>query len=171
MAWIGTHQFDATDNVRTVPGIPLNQDKRLKFLASSSQFPDNGKAVRAKHHYTHKAKVSILGKNSLSLATLSRSFLPRSIDERFSQCGSKGCTSVITSTKRSWATPKEHSVRNVAFPPVNFIDRMECDCDNDRRGLARPLELCIVMFCRLTKGFTPSAVALPEVDFDGDSSS
>lgn len=124
-----------------------------------------------RNEITHKDKDSNFGKNSFSLATLSRLFLLKSMAKRVSQCGSKGCTSVITSTRRSWATPKEHSVRNVAFPPVNFIDRVECDCEKDRRGLVRPFGLDLNMPCRFVKGCIPSAGTLPELDFDGDSSS
>ena len=81
----------------------------------------------------------------------------------------------MTSTSRSWATPKEHSVKNVAFalPPANLNDRAECVCESDRRDLPRAPPLlsheAVLLFCRLDKGWIPFGCGLPELPFDGDS--
>lgn len=101
--------------------------------------PPGTAPARAGQWRTHRVSESNRGKNSLSLATLSKFFPLRSTAANWSQYGSKGCTSVITCTRRSWATPKEHSVRNVAFLPPALDDRPDKDPENIRRDISRLL--------------------------------
>lgn len=109
-----THAFDETESVRTDLGTPLSQARRLSSLSNHISLKLR-KRVEEKQKTTYKRSKSRFGRNSFSRATLSI-FLPdKSTEFNDSQCGSNGCISVITCTNRSWATPKEHSVRNVAL--------------------------------------------------------
>lgn len=122
--------------------------------------------------------MSNFGRNSFSLAALSTFRPERSIELSPSQCGSNGCTSVITCTSRSCATAKEHSVRNVAFAralafgvargPREFGMRTVCDREAERRETLLAPDLSKWERCERGCNAWRPELWLP---LDGDSSS
>lgn len=80
----------------------------------------------------------------------------------------------MTCTKRSCVTPKEHSVRKVAFPLVPFEgptdpEREKTLLDNSRLGL--PTTALVLLGFRGFKGCISWFRGLPELALEGDSSS
>ena len=101
-------------------------------LIQASAWP-HPRIEQQRRRTTHKESKSSLGRNSLSRAVLSKLRFERSMEVSSSQYGSNGCTSVITCTNRSCATPKLHSVRNVALPPARLRLGVDWDAAETRR--------------------------------------
>lgn len=122
---------------------------------------------------THSVNESNWGKNSFSLAILSMFCADKSIDVKSSQYGSKGCTSVMTWTRRSWATPNEHSVRNVASVFLAAeMGAFSCGRENTLLETSR-LGLVLALFAlRALSGCSSSVGGRPELlAFEGELSS
>lgn len=99
----------------------------------------------------------------------------RSIEVSSSQYGSKGCTSVMTCTRRPWATSKLHSVRKVAFAVlaplgVNGWDGRE-DTRRDTWRVDPPADAGPVLGRRGCEGCISSGTRDTLLAFDGESSS
>ena len=122
---------------------------------------------------THNVNESNLGRNSFSLATLSMLCPDKSMDVRSSQYGSNGCTSVMTWTRRSWATPNEHSVRNVALAFLAaVVGVFECGRENTLLETSRLGLVLALLGLRALSGCSSSVGGRPDVlAFEGDSSS
>lgn len=80
----------------------------------------------------------------------------------------------MTWTKRSCATPNEHSVKKVAFPLVPFEgpidpDREKTLLDNSRLGL--PTTALVLLGFRGLKGCNSLLRGRPELALEGESSS
>lgn len=69
-------------------------------------------------------------------------------------------------------TPKEHSVRKVAFRAASLDDLAEWDCEKVRRDISRLLTLLAEPSGLLApSGCSSSAACRPELPLDGESSS